>query len=144
MNITYENAGTSDIEPIYALCRGLILDYEDLGSIDLDRVLKWVRRKLEDSIGEYTLIRIDGEKAGYYHFFTNADGEYELDDLYIFPEYRNQGIGTAVVQRCCAAVDRPVTLYVFVRNERAVALYRRLGFEITRDLGSRYIMSRGE
>ena len=143
MNITYENASSADIEPVYELCKGLIMDYEDLDSIDVEKVLAWVRRKLTASIGEYTVMRADGEKAGYFHFFRNEDGEYEIDDLYVFPEFRGRGIGSGAVQRCCESVEAPVMLYVFARNEGAVALYKRLGFEITEKIsGSRYLMRR--
>lgn len=138
--ITYEKASVCDIEAIYSLCKGLIDDYENIDSIDYDKVLKWVRRKLESSIDEYTAVFMAGEKAGYFHFYQNEEGEYELDDLYIFPEYRNRGIGTDIIKRCCS-VKAPVMLYVFIKNERAVALYKRLGFKIRQTVGgSRYIM----
>lgn len=139
--ITYEKAGACDIEPIYCLCRQLIDDYENIESIDYDKVLKWVRRKIESSIDEYNAVFADGRKAGYYRFYRNEDGEYEIDDLYIFREYRNRGIGTEIIKKCCLSADAPVTLYVFIRNERAAALYRRLGFEIVQTVnGSRYVM----
>lgn len=141
--ITYEKAMACDIEPIYRLCKQLIDDYEDMDSIDYDRVLKWVHRKIESSINAYTAVFVSGEKAGYYHFYQNEAGEYELDDLYIFPQYRNQGIGSAVIQKCCSSVKAPVMLYVFIKNEKAVALYKRLGFEIIRTVnGSRYVMQK--
>jgi len=123
------------------LCRQLIEDYEDRSSVDLPAVLRWVRRKIEGSIGEYTLIRADGEKAGYCHFFRNEDGLWELDDLYVLPPFQNRGIGTGAVKRCLAAADGPVMLYVFIRNRRAVELYKRLGFRVVETVGgSRYIM----
>lgn len=141
MNITYQKATETDIEPVCDLCRRLIHDYEDLESIDYPKVMQWVRQKLETSIGEYTAIYADGQKAGYYHFHKNENGVYELDDLYIFPPFQNRGIGTAVVRKCCVSVDSQVMLYVFIKNERAVALYRRLGFAVTEMVGgSRYIM----
>ena len=66
---------------------------------------------------------------------------YELDDLYLFPEFQNKGIGSMVIKKCCLAVNEPVMLYVFVRNDRAVTLYKRLGFEIIKTINeSRYIM----
>lgn len=141
--ITYKTAAAADIEPIYRLCRQLIDDYENMEHIEYDKVLQWVRKKIENSINDYTAVFAHGEKVGYYHFYQNEEGEYEIDDLYIFPAYQNQGIGTAVIQKCCASVHAPVMLYVFIRNKKAVALYQRLGFEIIRTVqDSRYIMRR--
>ncbi len=141
MDITYKTAQICDINIIYQLCKQLIYEYEDTESIDYDRVLAWVRRKIEGSICEYTAIYADGQKAGYYHFYKNEDGEYELDDLYVFPEFQSCGIGTEVFRKCCSAVDGSVILYVFVKNKRAIDLYKRLGFEIVETVGnSRYIM----
>ena len=141
MKITYAKAAAEDIGPVYELCRKLIHDYEQPETIDYPRVMNWVRRKIENSIGEYTAVYADGRKAGYYHFYRNADGMFEIDDLYIFPEFQGRGIGTEVIRKCCAAVHEPVMLYVFIRNERAVSLYKRLGFEVAQRVGdSRYIM----
>ena len=65
----------------------------------------------------------------------------ELDDLYIFPEYRNQQIGTKVIEKCLSETDLPVYLYVFIKNTKAVALYERLGFRVIETIkDSRYIM----
>lgn len=141
--ITYEKATFSDIEPIYRLCKQLIDRYEDIQCIDYHKVLKWVHRKIENSIDEYTAIFLDGTKVGYFHFYQNEDEEYEIDDLYIFPEYQNRGIGSQVITKCCSSVDAAVMLYVFIRNEKAVSLYQRLGFQIVQTVNnSRYIMKK--
>ena len=141
MEIAYKQATKADIGTIFDLCNQLILDYENLDSIDYPRVIQWVRQKIETSILEYTAIYADGQKAGYYHFFKNEDGQFELDDLYVFPEFQNKGIGSEVIRKCCASVNAPVMLYVFTKNQRAVSLYRRLGFVITETVhSSRYIM----
>lgn len=145
MKLTYCKATAGDSERIYQLCKQLIDDYEDVEAIEYDKVLRWVRNKIIGSIGEYTAVFADGVKAGYYHFFLNGDGEYELDDLYIFSEFQNLGIGTEIIRRCCESVNEPVILYVFIKNKRAVSLYKRLGFEVVKVVGnSRYVMKRGE
>ena len=143
MILSYSPAQPEDIDQIYLLCKSLIQTYERVDAIDLPKVLRWVRQKLETSIGEYMVIHADGQKAGYYHFYRNEDGLLELDDLYLFPPFQNQGIGTAVIQKCCASTTEPIQLYVFARNTRAVALYERLGFQIVETIHqTRYIMKR--
>lgn len=141
MNITCSKATTDDVEQIYQLCKKLIDDYENIGNIDYDKVLKWVHNKIEKFIDEYNVIYVDDRKAGYYRFYKNEDGSYEIDDLYIFSEYQSKGIGSEIIKRCCSSVDGPVMLYVFIKNERAVSLYKKLGFEVVKTVkGSRYIM----
>lgn len=141
--MTVKRAEACDIEPIYRLCKELIDTYEDVESIAYEKVLNWVHRKLETSIAEYSTIWETGKKVGYFHFYQEEEGAYELDDLYVFPEYQNRGIGTRVIEGCCSSVNAPVMLYVFVKNQRAVALYERLGFSIVERVGhTRYRMRR--
>jgi DNA-directed RNA polymerase subunit RPC12/RpoP len=55
-----------DIDTIYAFCKQLILNFERLESIDYSKVMSWVRKKIESSIDEYTVIYANEQKAGYY------------------------------------------------------------------------------
>lgn len=144
MHLTYGPAFDADIEPLYQSNIKLIWEYEDLGSVDLSQVLPWVRRKLENHIGEYTRVMDDGVLVAYYHFAPVGD-RMELDDLYVLDESRRgQGIGTAILEKCFGETDKPIFLYVFQKNTRAVELYTRLGFRVTETIGeSRYVMQRG-
>lgn len=65
----------------------------------------------------------------------------ELDDLYLFEQYRNQGLGTYLIQKCIEQSDKNLILYVFIKNQAAIKLYQRLGFKIVQNIkNSRYIM----
>ncbi len=139
--LEFKKAQTEDAEVIFRLCKENIDKYEDIDSIPYDEVIAWVRRKINKSISEYTRIYKDGALCGYYRFHPD-DGEYELDDFYLFEEYRGQGIGSAVLEKCLFEADKTVYLYVFKRNEGAVRLYKRFGFEVREDLGTRYIMEK--
>ena len=94
MNITYDKAKIEDFECIYQFNKQQIDDYEIIENIDYDRVLTWIRKKIENCFNEYTTIYVDGKKAGYYHFNKNENEEYDIDDLYIFPKFQNKGIGS--------------------------------------------------
>lgn len=140
MVITYENATQEDISAIYQFNKDLIDSYENISEINYDNVLDWVKRKIEGHIGEYRCIYSDGLKAGYVYVHPNG-GETEIDDLYIFPEYRNRSIGTRVIENCKEEFGPPIMLYVFQRNTRAFSLYLRLGFKVSETIGtSRYVM----
>ncbi len=140
MEITYQKATKNDIEALYAFNKELIDSYEDLKSIEYDKVLNWIRHKLETYISDYTCILSDGEKAGYF-CFKAADGAMELDDLYVFPKHRNKGIGSTVIRKCLSETPLPITLYVFRKNIGALRLYKKMGFEISENVGeTRYIM----
>lgn len=138
--VTY--ATLADIPEIFAMSKSLIDSYEDVGSIDYDKVLAWVQRKISENIATYRCVFLKGVKAGYYRLAAES-GETELDDLYILPEFQGQGLGTAVLQRCIDSVETPMFLYVFKRNIGAIKLYARMGFSISKEVGNtRYIMRR--
>ena len=142
MELTFQRARQEDVEVIFRFNRDLIDRYEDVQSIPYEGVLSWVRQKIEDNIGSYTRIYADGHHAGFYRFIPNGE-EMELDDLYIFPEFQNRGIGTRILEKCCGETDRPVMLYVFSRNTGAWKLYQRMGFKIRETIkNTRYIMVR--
>lgn len=142
MDIKYKSANNMDIEPIFKLNKALIDQYENIEIIDYQKVLSWVRNKIETHIQEYICVMFNEKKVGYY-YFHHTDGKMEVDDLYVFPQYQNMGIGTEILKKCISETSLPIFLYVFASNKRAVALYQRLGFEITEIIkSSRFIMQR--
>lgn len=142
MRLSYQLALPEDVDTIFRFNKDLIDRYENIQDISYDDVLSWVRRKIEKAIHTYTRIYADGVHVGFYRFVANEE-KMELDDLYIFPEFQSRGIGTCVIEKCCVETEKPVMLYVFIRNTGAWKLYQRLGFEIRENIhDSRYIMVR--
>lgn len=142
MMLSYGPALPEDADNLFRLNKELIDQYETVQDIPYEDVLAWVRRKIEKNIHTYTRIYAGGVHAGFYRLVPNGE-QMELDDLYIFPEFQSRGMGTRVLEKCCDETDKPVMLYVFVRNTGAWKLYERLGFEIREKIrDSRYIMVR--
>ena len=70
-----------------------------------------------------------------------TDGE--LDDLYVLPVYRNQGIGSKILEKCMAESKENLYFYVFSRNLCAISFYERHGFSVQKTVGNtRLIMVR--
>lgn len=141
-DITYLAADQEDVPVIFAMSKDLIDTYEDIASIDYDKVLKWVLRKITQNITDYQCVLHNGIKVGYFRLITD-DGQTELDDLYILPEFQGQGIGTAVLNHCIETSNTPMFLYVFKKNLGAINLYSRIGFSVSEEVGkTRFILRR--
>ena len=141
MNISFQPALESDVSRIFQLNKELIHQYEDLTSISYEKVLVWVEQNIRQQLPNFRRIYANGVHAGFF-CLAPSEGKWELDSLFVFPEYRNRGIGSAIIRRCC--VCGPVSLYVFTKNTRALALYRRMGFHTLRPVGTTRLILRKE
>lgn len=141
MMLTYRPAEDGDIPAIFAQAKALVDAYEDVTTIDYDRVLAWMERKITKQIGGYTRVCLeDGAVCAYYHLAEDG----ELDDFYVLPRFRGQGIGFEILERCIAQSPVPLWLYVFTENKGAVALYQRFGFRVTETVGTTRVIMRRE
>ena len=104
--LCFRPADAADLDVLFEMNRTLIEQYEDLGSIDLSRVLLWVRRKLEEKLPEYRAVFRNDEKVGYFRLFETDEGALEIDDLYILSPFRGQGVGTEIIRHCIAESER--------------------------------------
>jgi len=66
-------------------------------------------------------------------FSANEDADDYISDLWVSPNHQGRGIGTALLRAIEKSIaDRgfaAAEIEVLTRNERAAALYRRLGYE---------------
>ena len=139
MNLLFCAASESDVPVIYEQAKALIDDYEDIQSIDYDKVLAWVKKKIETEIYSYTRVLRDGEICAYYRLCPDG----ELDDLYVLDGFKGQKIGSAILNKCINESQNNLWLYVFSCNTRAIAFYERFGFTVREQIGStRLIMAR--
>ena len=142
MELRYVTATEQDVQPVFDLSRSLIEAYEDLSTIDYPKVLRWVESKIRNNIQKYNVILCNDEKVGYFCLDLHGD-KWELDDFYILPQFRNKGIGTAVLADICKNTTGCIYLYAFVKNKGAISLYKRFGFYCVKTVSdTRQIMER--
>lgn len=101
----------------------------------------------DESLGRLWLICVDDAPVGYvalcFGFSLESHGrDGVIDEIYLLPTYRRQGLGTAAIQFVEAEARRLGVKRLYLEVERpnsaAVALYSRLGFQ---DLG-RFLMNK--
>jgi ribosomal protein S18 acetylase RimI-like enzyme len=83
--------------------------------------------------GSFALVLIDGDPGGRL-YVQRSRACIHVIDISLLPEYRGRGIGTALLRELLGEGRRsgtPVTIDA-LRTGRAVSLYQRLGFTITR------------
>jgi GNAT superfamily N-acetyltransferase len=118
------------------------IDYERSRSREAVRTLL-----ADPALGRIWLFRVGGDVVGYAAvtvcYSLEFAGRYALvDELYVREGWRGRGIGARALEMAAEACRElgvaAVRLEVDTWNTRAMALYRRLGF----DLQERYMMSR--
>ncbi|MGH1541828.1 MAG: GNAT family N-acetyltransferase [Arenicella sp.] len=76
-------------------------------------------------------------------YVDRRDKEIRIIDIALLPDHRRQGFGKQLLQNLldeAADSKKPVTIHV-EKNNPAMSLYQRLGFEITEDQGVYNLMS---
>jgi ribosomal protein S18 acetylase RimI-like enzyme len=92
---------------------------------------------------EMTIIQVDGLDAGVIHLQERTE-ELFVITLEILPAYQNQGVGTLVMRQVLQEArqrQKPVALQVLKVNLAARAFYQRLGFGVTGESDTHYILA---
>ena len=92
---------------------------------------------LKEWLGEgHTLFSIwaDGQQAGFLHLQRTGPIVMQLEDIFVQPPLRGRGIATAAIAQAEALCRQmpgieAVTLQVVPRNEAALRLYHKLGYD---------------
>lgn len=111
---------------------------KDLSNEEIDRINKYVTSEVPRLINDYCNIIVDNKIVGCILLTSNDNGKL-LDEIYLEEEYRNKGIGTKIIMDILNNND-VVYLWVYKENEKAISLYKKLGFNVIEETESRYYM----
>jgi ribosomal protein S18 acetylase RimI-like enzyme len=141
MATEFRRATLDDAEVVARYAADMALETESL-KLDRERVRRGVEAALRDEAkGFYLLAVSDGAVVGQlmvtYEWSDWSNGmRWWLQSVYVHPEFQSRGIFSGLFERVreLAAADGgvcAVRLYVEHNNQRAQAVYRKLGFEET-------------
>lgn len=105
----------------------------ETAKLDWRRVEELLDEKLRLELPDCRAVFRNGEKVGYFSLHRHSD-YLELDNFWIFPPFRGQGIGSQVLQYCKGEAERTkrsLRLMAFPKNNKALQLYERAGFRKT-------------
>lgn len=143
MTITYRPATPADFEFLYALHREAMRAAveETLGAWDEAWQRDDFHRRFDPQSSQ--VIQFAGQDVGVMWVQPRAE-ELFLVALEILPAYQGQGIGSQALRGLLDDARRqgkPVALQVLKGNRRARDLYQRLGFGVTGENDTHYIMA---
>ena len=126
-----------DINRLIEYKKKTIFEYaKDLSEEEINRINNYVNTEVPKSIKDYSNVIVDDKVIG---LLTNKDDGILLDEIYLEEEYRNKGIGSSLIKDVLYNNDI-VYLWVYKANEKAISLYKRLGFNVIEETETRYYM----
>lgn len=139
MKYNLEVSSKENIDILIKYKLNSIIEYaSDLSNKELDEINTYVKDNVPKQIRNYKLINIDGNIVGCI-LVENKDDGVIIDELYIEEKYRNNGIGTDLINNVISN-NNIVYLWVYKLNVKAIKLYKRLGFKIIKETENRYYM----
>ena len=118
-------ADAAAMADVYLRSRDTLASYAPLAHAEA-AVRDWVANMLVPS-GNVTVAVNDGHIIGMAaHAVT--DGVTWLEQLYVCPEFKRQGIGTALLESVKSQTDGTLQLHTFQMNHDAAAFYEQHGF----------------
>ena len=139
MEYKLSTSSNKDINRLIEYKTRTIYEYaKDLSDEEINRINNYVTSEVPKLINDYCNIIVDNKIVGCLLLTNKEDGKL-LDEIYLEEEYRNKGIGTEIINDILNNND-VVYLWVYKENEKAISLYKKLGFNVIEETESRYYM----
>ena len=128
-----------DIDRLIEYKKRIIYEYaKDLSIEEVNKIDEYVTSEVSRLMDDYYNIVVNNKIIGSLLLTEKDDGKL-LDEIYLEEEYRNNGIGTDIINNIISNNDI-IYLWVYKDNEKAISLYKRLNFNIVKETESRYYM----
>ena len=132
-------SSTKDIALLKEYKKRTIYEYaKGLSTNEIASINNYIDREVNSLINNYYNIIVNNKIIGCLMLTDYGAGKL-LGELYIEEVYRNQKIGTSIIENIIND-NNHVYLWVYKENIKAISLYKRLGFKIKEETETRYYM----
>ena len=136
---TLKIANIKDISLLETWKLQTVLDYAGKLSIEeQEKIRNYVHNEVLEYLHFFELIEVSSSIVGCVLVRAYQDG-YFLDDIYLEKENRNLGIGSSILKDKTMQFS-PLYLWVYKDNQKAISLYKRIGFFVKEETATRYFM----
>ncbi|MCC8405338.1 GNAT family N-acetyltransferase [Paraburkholderia sp. MMS20-SJTN17] len=119
------SADAKELTEVYLRSRNTLASYAPLAHSEA-AVRDWVANILIPS-GSVT-VAVNNDRIVGMAAHSIFDGVTWLNQLYVYPQFKRQGIGTSLLESVKSQTDGKLQLYTFQMNHDAAAFYERHGF----------------
>lgn len=139
--ISLRPATVSDVDMMTDMEFESVLDGypRELSDDELANIKRSVKQDAKESVWKTRMIMYKNKTIGMLTAY-DLEGYWYIGELYILEEYRGNGIGTMLLKNEINEHDR-LSLNVYKRNQRAIALYKSLGFVVCRETETALFMT---
>lgn len=133
----------TDYDFVYKTKKALYKDYI------IQNLDKWIEKDQKDFFEKYIkehkehiyILTSGNTKIGFIDYNIRQD-IVDIGNLCINKEYQGKGIGSRILEEIINKnLDKTISLQVFIQNERAIKLYNKLGFIITKSTNTHHTMT---
>ena len=132
----------NDYDFVYYVKKIVYKDYviENYGSWDEDQQKGMFKTYIENAFNNIQIVLVEDKKAGFFDGCNILNGDYQINNICLLPEFQGKGIGGKFLEKVIAEhKDQNIHLKVFKQN-RAKKLYEKLGFVVCDETETQYIM----
>lgn len=131
MNYLLRPYNNDDYNFVYQIKKNAYKNYviANYGEWDEDIQRQYFSDFIDKSKQNIKIITINDKNIGFYQDENLKNGDYEIVNICIIPEYQGKGIGTRILKEMIAEhTDRNIKIQYFKQNPVG-ELYKRLGFK---------------
>lgn len=139
-NYKLEKASINDLDKLKSYKLKTIIDFsKDLSDKEKNKINNYIDKTISLYINQYRMIVYNNKIIGCVLIRKIEEGNL-LDEVYIEKDYRNKKIGSSIIKNCINNSNENIYLWVYKENNKAINLYKRLGFKVIDETDSRYYM----